>query len=173
MKNNYRNTAWWALVFIFVLLFSAGSFGLVSDRAWSADNAQDNNSLLEKIIRASPSMSESGPTMLEDKLAEYRLLQERNRMTLLIAIIISTPILLIIVLFCLKNSPRCSEESLVSSVGLVLVIEGTMFVGVSAQTNEQLTAPIGILGAIAGYLFGAAKRRASEKPPDDPEKGNK
>jgi len=59
---------------------------------------------------------------------------------------------------------------MVSAVGLVLVIEGTMFVGVSAQTNEQLTAPICILGAIAGYLFGAAKRRAAEMTSEEPKK---
>jgi len=50
----------------------------------------------------------------------------------------------------------------VNAIGLVLVIEGTMFITVSALTSEQLTAPIGILGAIAGYLFGSAKRKAAE-----------
>jgi hypothetical protein len=84
-------------------------------------------------------------------------------MQLLLAIVVSTPILLVLALFFLKKTPDCTGESLVSAVGLVLVVEGTMFIAVSAITTEQLTAPIGILGAIAGYLFGSAKRRGLDK----------
>lgn len=105
----------------------------------------------------------SSVEQLQEKTAEYRMLQERHRMILLIAIMVSTPVLLAMVLFCLKNSPQCAEESIVNAIGLVLVIEGTMFIAVSAATTEQLTAPIGILGAIAGYLFGSARRKAAEK----------
>lgn len=35
-----------------------------------------------------------------------------------------------------------------NAVGFILVIEGTMFIGVSALTTEQLTAPIGLLGLL-------------------------
>jgi hypothetical protein len=86
-----------------------------------------------------------------------------ENLLLLKVIVVSTPILLALVLFFLKKAPDCSGESLVHAIGLVLVIEGTMFIAVSAITTEQLTAPIGILGAIAGYLFGSAKRKATEK----------
>lgn len=132
--------------------------------------------LYERIIQGSPSHLDSAARdasgdgsgqPLTERTAEYRMLQERHRMILLIAIMVSTPILLAMVLFCLKNSPQCSEESFVSAIGLVLVIAGTMFIAVSAATTEQLTAPIGILGAIAGYLFGSARRRAAEKPESD------
>lgn len=170
MKNNHATNAKCITFFMFFFWIAYGGFWLIPGWAQPADNVPESRSLLEKIIQSSPSKSDSGANLLEEKLVEYRILQERNRMNLLIAIIISTPILLVIVLFCLKNSPRCSEESMVSSVGLVLVIEGTMFIGVSAQTNEQLTAPIGILGAIAGYLFGAAKRRAAEMTSEEPKK---
>ncbi len=78
-------------------------------------------------------------------------------------IVVSTPLMLALVLFCLKKIPNCSSESLVNAVGLILVIEGTIFMAVSALTTEQLTAPIGLLGAVAGYLFGSARRR-SEQP---------
>mgnify|MGYP001296026405 CR=1 FL=1 len=142
-------------------------------QAETAEGTQNSNSLLEKIIQGSPSKMESSiVTTMESataenvflqKNADYRMLQERNRITLLITIMISTPIILGIVLYCLKNSSQCSEESLVNAIGLVLVIEGTIFIAVSAATTEQLTAPIGILGAIAGYLFGSAKRRAMEQ----------
>ncbi|MCF6188644.1 MAG: hypothetical protein L3J49_14370 [Desulfobulbaceae bacterium] len=125
----------------------------------------------QKIIRNSPSRVEQQHlpsqkdvenAVLLARDADYRMLQEKHRLWLLIAIVVSTPILLIIILFCMKKAPDCSGESLVNAVGLVLVIEGTMFIAVSAVTTEQLTAPIGILGAIAGYLFGSAKRKATE-----------
>ncbi len=133
--------------------------------------AEDTLSLLEQIESQSPSkMTEENPPnpennvndVLLSKNADFVILQEKNRMWLLIAIICSTPVILGMVLFCLKNKDDCSEESLVNAIGLVLVIEGTMFIAVSALTTEQLTAPIGILGAIAGYLFGSAKRKAVE-----------
>ena len=101
--------------------------------------------------------------LLLEKKAEFIMLQEKHRMLLLIAIVVSTPVLLALVLFFLKKAPDCSGDSLVHAIGLVLVIEGTMFIAVSAITTEQLTAPIGILGAIAGYLFGSAKRKAMTK----------
>ncbi|MBU0945701.1 MAG: hypothetical protein KJ804_05250 [Proteobacteria bacterium] len=109
-----------------------------------------------------PSQEDLEHEMLLRKDVEYRMLQEKHRLRLLVAIVVSTPILLVIILFCLKNAPNCSGESLVNAVGLVLVIEGTMFIAVSAVTTEQLTALIGILGAIAGYLFGSVKRRTTE-----------
>lgn len=107
-------------------------------------------------------LSEKDRLLLEEK-AEYIMLQEKHRMLLLIAIVVSTPILLALVLFFLKKAPNYSGDSLVHAIGLVLVIEGTMFIAVSAITTEQLTAPIGILGAIAGYLFGTARHKTATK----------
>lgn len=176
-KDTNRTTKRYRLIFMLCLLFGAGSFSLLTEGAQCAQETGGGNGLLEKIIQGSPSNlgttagqgQEAGlaEPLLQERTAEYRMLQERHRMILLIAIMVSIPILLAIVLFCLKNAPQCTEESLVNAIGLVLVIEGTMFIAVSAATTEQLTAPIGILGAIAGYLFGSAKRRASEKPPED------
>jgi len=133
--------------------------------------SEKGQSLLKEIEMMRPSQATEGylPSLktatsdiLLEKNADLILLQERNRMWLLIGIICSTPVILAMVLFCLKNLDHCAEESLVNAIGLVLVIEGTMFITVSALTSEQLTAPIGILGAIAGYLFGSAKRKAAE-----------
>lgn len=111
-----------------------------------------------------PSQVDTENDLLLERHADYTMLREKNRLWLLIVITVSTPILLAIVLLCLKKVPECSGESLVNAIGLVMVIEGTIFITVAAATTEQLTAPIGILGAIAGYLFGSAKRRTAEKP---------
>lgn len=137
---------------------------------YGAETVPSNNLALEEVIQGAPSRQLSATLPSQDeaaadivfyaKDAEFRMLQERHRMWLLGGIVISTPVMLALVLFCLKKIPNCSSESLVTAVGLILVIEGTMFIGVSALTTEQLTAPIGLLGAIAGYLFGAARRKA-------------
>lgn len=158
-------------VLIFIILAVSGSTLSFVQSASTEQLSEAARKWDQKIIRNSPSKVEQQhlPSqknveneVLQARDADYRMLQEKHRLWLLVAIVISTPILLIIILFCMKKAPDCSEESLVNAVGLVLVIEGTMFIAVSAVTTEQLTAPIGILGAIAGYLFGSAKRRATE-----------
>ncbi len=139
--------------------------------------SEEGRNLLKRIENKSPSkMAEEyipspenvDNDVLLEKNADLIILQERNRMWLLIGIICSTPVILGMVLFGLKTLDHCSEESLVNAIGLVLVIEGTMFIAVSAITSEQLTAPIGILGAIVGYLFGSSKRKAAEGSPSLP-----
>lgn len=44
-------------------------------------------------------------------------------------------------------------KNMVSAAGLTLIIYGTIILVLIVDTTEQLTAAIGILGAIAGYLF--------------------
>ena len=56
---------------------------------------------------------------------------------------------------------------MVNGSGLVLVIFATVLVVVLAKVDQQLTAATGILGAIAGYLFGKATKGAeAEQKPD-------
>jgi hypothetical protein len=56
------------------------------------------------------------------------------------------------------NKANYSAENIVNVSGLVLIIFGTIFIVIMAKVDSQLTASIGILGAIAGYLFGTMKR---------------
>ena len=163
-----RNTLF--VILLIILTTFCSGFILVKT-GFTEQLSQEGRSLLEKIEMMSPSQMEeeylpnpeiTTNDILLEKNADLIILQEKNRMWLLIGIICSTPIILGMVLFCLKTLDHCAEESLVNAIGLVLVIEGTMFIAVSAVTSEQLTAPIGILGAIAGYLFGSAKRKATE-----------
>jgi hypothetical protein len=160
--------------YILIITMIVTGYSILSHTSVSADQASDRiTRLADEIRQNSPSNLglEQMPgqedmekdDILLKKNVEFLMLQEKHRIYLLLAIVISTVILMAMVLFCLKNTSQCSEESIVNAIGLVLVIEGTMFIAVSALTTEQLTAPIGILGAIAGYLFGSAKRRVAEK----------
>lgn len=94
---------------------------------------------------------------------ELRKLQEENRVNLLFGILVATPLFLFLVLIYIKKSTNFSAQSIVHGSGLVLVIQATLFVVLASPTTEQLTASIGVLGAIAGYLFGSARREKEEE----------
>jgi len=66
---------------------------------------------------------------------------------------------LVIITFLMKITPNHQARDLVTSVGLVSVIFGMILLVLVVDTDEALTAPMGVMGAIAGYLFGTAQRR--------------
>lgn len=65
---------------------------------------------------------------------------------------------LIIILILMKLTPHQAKD-LVTIIGLISVVFTTMLLVLIVDTTETLTAPMGILGAIAGYLFGTAQKR--------------
>lgn len=67
---------------------------------------------------------------------------------------------LIVITFMMKTTPHHARD-LVTIVGLVSVIFGTILMVLVVDTTDSLTAPMGIFGAIAGYLFGAAQKKES------------
>jgi len=44
---------------------------------------------------------------------------------------------------------------------LIIIVYGTIILVLVAEAEQQLTAAIGILGAIAGYLFGTIQLRVT------------
>ena len=56
---------------------------------------------------------------------------------------------------------EATPETMVNGSGLVLVIFATVLVVILAKVDQQLTAATGILGAIAGYLFGKTTKDSS------------
>jgi len=85
---------------------------------------------------------------------EYRTLQERNKIVLLVAISVTAVFFLLLTLYFIYRGKNYTPSDIVHGTGLVLVIQAILFVVVFSPTSEQLTASIGALGAIAGYLFG-------------------
>ena len=119
------------------------------------------SSAVDKIFTSVEKNKEQpGPAVPTDASAPaYRILQEKNKMVLLLCIVAATPVFLILVLFFMKKAGNCSADNVVHGSALVLVIQGTTFIVVASPTSEQLTAAIGVLGAIAGYLFGSVTRK--------------
>ncbi|HMS84513.1 MAG TPA: hypothetical protein PKD12_12745 [Nitrospira sp.] len=100
--------------------------------------------------------------------AGYSLLRaaEEDNRRLLALCIMGTAILALAFVLSILNKRGASPESIVAGSGLVLVIFATVLVATLAKSDQQLTAPIGILGAIAGYLFGKTAKgtEADQKP---------
>jgi 5-bromo-4-chloroindolyl phosphate hydrolysis protein len=64
---------------------------------------------------------------------------------------------LAIVLKYMKDSKVCHARDMLNGTGLVLVIFSTVLVIIIADVEIQLTAAMGVLGGIAGYLFGTLR----------------
>lgn len=93
---------------------------------------------------------------------EYRMTQNRYKLYECIALAASVVISLVIVLtFIRKNEALASH--IVHASGLVFIIFGTIFLVILAGAESQLTAAMGIMGAIAGYLFGKLNTSDSKK----------
>jgi hypothetical protein len=71
---------------------------------------------------------------------------------------------LVMSLLAIHFSGNHSAEPVVMASGLILIVYGALAVTLVANTHEQLTTPIGVLGAMAGYLFGRSTPRRNEAP---------
>lgn len=95
---------------------------------------------------------------------ELRLEQERNKLFEVVILCLLTLISLVIVLSYLTKSPGYSSRDMVNATGLIFIISGTIILVIMADTEQQLTAAIGILGAVAGYLFGTMRKGDTTEP---------
>ena len=130
----------------------------VQTPAQSAASAQPSPSAQPAQAAAPP------PASAADRLThEFRMREEDNKLYE-IAILSALALLsLFIVLRFITGKPgaRYTATDIVNATGLIFIIFGTILLVIMADTGEQLTAAIGILGAVAGYIFGAIKQKAS------------
>lgn len=98
-----------------------------------------------------------------DKLTqEYNLKQDEYKYKEVIILSTLAVVSLLIVLTFMKINGNCEPRDMVTAAGLILIIFSTIILVLVAINEEQITAAIGVLGAIAGYLFGSASSRLSE-----------
>lgn len=132
-----------------------------------AQNSIDETMLLEQIIEAKPSDDKSGESDIEGTpvQSEYSLFRQEQLLSAriyIMALIIAALFSLVVVLWFLTKNGTTDPLILINGSGLVLVIFATILVVVISKSEQQLTAAIGILGAIVGYLFGAGTRSSKE-----------
>ena len=68
----------------------------------------------------------------------------------------------IVLFFLLRLKKDAQPKDIVSGAGLIIIVFGTIILVLIVDTSEQLTAAIGILGAIAGYLFRSAQENGQQ-----------
>ena len=112
------------------------------------------------------------PAPTADRLThEYRMREEDNKLYEILILSALALLSLFIVLRFITRKPETnySATDIVNATGLIFIIFGTILLVIMADTDQQLTAAIGILGAVAGYIFGAIKQKAGASP-DEPGK---
>ena len=62
----------------------------------------------------------------------------------------------------LKEAGELTIRDVVSVLGLILIIYSIVIVVVLAETQNQLATAIGVLGTIAGYLFGTFQGKRTQ-----------
>lgn len=126
---------------------------------------------LEMIEQDAPPPESSAPAAQDESdYGAFRIQQEITHRTLLIVVIVAAIVSLVIVLGFLKLLGNPDPVTMVNASGLVLVIFGTIVVVMIARVDQQLTAAMGILGAVAGYLFGTSTRPRGGAPADSGDK---
>lgn len=146
-----------------VLLISVTHDPIVASAAQGSGSATLTNPLqsLKQSIEQSAPVAEESVSPQNDPDSGYaalRLEEERTRRYIVIGLIAACLASLVLVLTFLCRNSSCTTSAVVNGSGLVLVIYATILVVVIARAEQQLTAAIGVLGAIIGYLFGSATR---------------
>ncbi|MGC4095957.1 MAG: hypothetical protein QM706_02485 [Nitrospira sp.] len=146
------------------LWFVAGSWFI----ATASFGAEPTISLseLEQQATTEAIQAKNVPTTPNETVADYsryRMEEESNRLILAIAVMGAGLCSLFLVL-SVSKSIGAAPEALVTGSGLVLVVFATVLIVILVKRDEQLTAATGILGAIAGYLFGKASNTSGSDP---------
>jgi hypothetical protein len=139
--------------------------------AYAQPSAESPSALLERIKQSAPPAQAETPAL--ENAADYgayKIQEEISRRTLILALIGAGIVSLVIVLGFLKLIGTREAATMVNASGLVLVVYATVLVVMIAKAEQQLTAAIGILGAIAGYLFGTATRVGHGTPAEPSQK---
>ena len=107
---------------------------------------------------------------------EHRITQEKHAFYEVMILAVMAVVSLTIVLAFMKCSGTCQPRDMVTTAGLILIIFSTIILVLVASSEEQITAAIGVLGAIAGYLFGtsaATRRLETKETPSNKTESNK
>jgi len=118
------------------------------------DSGNQVNEIMDKFAYSKTKLQQK-PTV--DTTAEVLAMQiKANIQFVQITAALYAFALIIIIVFMWDKKHQ--SKDIVTMVGMVSVIFGAILLVLMVGGTDQLTAPMGILGAIAGYLFGASKK---------------
>jgi len=104
-------------------------------------------------------------TAQADRLThEFRLEREKNKLYEAAFVSVLAVVMLFIVLRFLSVRGPAATPHMVNATGLICIVFGTILLVLMAESETQLTASVGILGAVAGYLFRSMHQEVEPKP---------
>jgi len=162
-----KHTLTVVLLGMFLLLTAASN-------CFAAENRVKELEALGSYEQASRSAESRQPATSQDLQAqadrlthEFRMRQESIKLYEIAILSALALISLIIVLRFLAARADYSGTHVVNATGLIFIIFGTIMLVIMADSEQQMTAGIGVLGAIAGYLFGAITRGKAPAEPKE------
>lgn len=141
-------------LFLLVVFFMAPG-GAIQAGEQSDISQTVSNFSYDTVARTEPSAQDQSP-----ETVQLALINNNRHYVMITAGILAFT--LVVITFLMKITPHQARD-LVTIIGLVSVIFGTILMVLVVDTTETLTAPMGIFGAIAGYLFGAAQKKEVER----------
>lgn len=172
MYSCQRGMMFCCFVVCFVILLLTGQ-AIARDTAESLLGVADSGvEQQNRSIQTMPAEKTSIEVNADQLTHEFNMTQEKYKLYECILLAAFALISLIIVLKSLCNKPNCAAAHMVNASGLVFIIFGTLFLVLLADVDEQLNAGVGILGAVAGYLFGTMRRMETDERPASNEKNS-
>lgn len=164
-----RNTF---LVLVMLVLGTASGWAVTAPASGPGQEAEKwSYATLPKA--SEEAVSSSLPQAESDSDEKYfwdRREERQFKYNALIALSCTTVVLYLFAAIMLFRLPeRAKGQHLIHLTSLALIIYGTLTLALLPTTSDGLTAPIGILGALAGYLFGHASPKSGGSSREDKE----
>jgi hypothetical protein len=163
MKQIYHLALW-----LLLLCLTQASFAQSGLAAFDFNNipsAEKQQVEQEIAIKTMVPAGNAEFALIDRMTLEHRMAQERYRFYEVLMLAAVAVISLVVVLSFMRNNLSCQPRDMVNATGLILIIFSTIIVILLADVEVQLTAAMGVLGGIAGFLFGTfnAPRRKEEE----------
>lgn len=142
---------------LYLLLFISGGVAAADNpvRKLEIGSSYEAALVAAPVLPAAP---HPAVTLSADEMThQFRMLEERHKLYEILILSLLALSSLFIVLRFITAKPAYSPSDIVNVTGMIFIIFGTIMLVIMVKTDEQLTASVGILGAIAGYLFGTMK----------------
>jgi len=121
-----------------------------------------DNAIAQAITEGTSDISDREYLNMKVRLISKRMDNEHDYV---IALSILSLVMFSVSFLFLRNKEYDTND-IIHLAGLNIIIFGTILLVLIVETNEQLTAAIGILGAIAGYLFRSLQEKEKTKLAD-------
>lgn len=153
------------VVLALIIIWLTASLGLAREvRSGSSDEVDQLVEQLDFSKQSELPKIDAAPVADPDQL-KTQIITDRNKNSFWIVILLLITMFIsnVSLLYYIKKCNKFSADDIMHASGLVFVIFGTILIIVIADTDQQMTASIGIMGAVAGYLFGTMTRTKEAK----------